>query len=171
MNNRFIAIAILVILAAFSRLLPHPANVSPIAAMALFGGAMFGKRILAFFVPFAAMFVSDLIIGFHDQMVGVYLAFGLTVLLGFLLQNNKSFVRVTLLSIIGSVVFFLVTNFQCWFNSTGFYSSDFGGLMTSYSAGLPFFRNTMAGDLFFNGVLFGGFYLMQQRFPKLARIK
>lgn len=171
MNNRIIVIAILVTLAAFSRLLPHPANVSPIAAMALFGGAMFGKRFLAFLVPFLTMVVSDFFLGFHDQMAGVYVAFGLTVLLGFLLQNNSSLVRVSLFSITGSVVFFLITNFQVWFNSTGFYSADFGGLMTSYAAGLPFFRNTLAGDLFFNGVLFGGFYLIQLRFPKLIRLK
>src|SRR5688500_2634303 len=88
LNSRFIFITVAILLAALSRLLPHPPNFAPIAAIALLGCALYQDKKLAFAVPFLAMFLSDLIIGFHNTMWAVYLGFGLIVMIGFTLRNN-----------------------------------------------------------------------------------
>jgi hypothetical protein len=167
MNNRILFIAVSIFVIAFARILPHPFNVTPIAAIALFGGAMFSKRWMAFLIPMAAMLVSDIFIGFHNTMWAVYLSFGLTVLLGMNLSNDRSPIKIGVSSLAGSVLFFLITNFAVWYGDT-FYTQDLAGLMTSYAAGVPFFRNGILGDLFFNLVLFGGYQAITAKFPKLA---
>ena len=167
MNNRLLFIFLCILTIGFARLLPHPANVTPVAAMALFGGAMFSNRIIALVVTFAAMLLSDMLLGFHSTMWAVYLSFGITVLIGSFIQNERSMVKTAAASIISSVLFFLVTNFAVWYSDV-FYPQNFSGLMSSYVAGLPFFRNTLLGDLFFTAVLFGGYKIAVTRFPKLA---
>lgn len=168
MNNRLLFITLSILIIAFTRMLPHPLNVTPVAAMALFGGAMFSNRKLAFLVPLSAMFISDLFIGFHNTMWSVYLAFAITVMLGNSVKENNSAIKIGLASISGSVLFFLITNFAVWFEGI-YYSQDLPGLMNCYAAGIPFFRNSVLGDLFFNGVLFGAYHFATLRFPKLKQ--
>ena len=183
MNNRkirpgFIFIVSVITAGAFFRFIPHWPNFTPIAAMALFGGAYIGRKHLAFVIPFAAMFLSDLVLGLHKDMWSVYLAFGLTVLIGTLIRTNIRFVTVTGAAIASSVIFFLITNFGSWLASP-FYPQTFGGLMQSYAAGLAFinngtygisfFLNELTGVLFYSGVFFGVYALAKQKFPTLAR--
>lgn len=170
MNNRLIFITLSIFIIAFTRILPHPLNVTPVAAIALFGGAMFINRAMAFAVPLLAMLVSDFFIGFHSTMWAVYVAFAITVMLGFAVKEKNSPLKIAGASITGSVLFFLITNFAAWYGDV-FYTQDFAGLMTSYAAGIPFFRNSVLGDLFFNAVLFGGYYVASVRFPKLKEIR
>ena len=178
LNPRFIFITITILLAALTRLLPHPPNFAPIAAIALLGGALYSNRVLAFVVPFAAMLISDAIIGFHNTMGSVYMAFGLIVIIGFTMRNNMKASSVILASLTSSILFFLITNFSVWYGST-FYSQDVTGLVTCYASALPFysnslfgsfFLNTILGDLFFSGLLFGLYYIAQLNFPKLKPI-
>jgi hypothetical protein len=69
-------------------------------------------------------------------------------------------------AIASSVLFFLVTNFGTW--ATGeLYPQTLAGLAACYVAAIPFFQNTLAGDLFFSAVLFGGFALLEWRVPVL----
>lgn len=183
LNIRFALVALLIVVAALSRLIPHPYNFTPIAAMGLFGGAYFNKRYLAFLVPFAAMWASDLVLnnviyarqfpayynGF--QLWGnasVYLSFALIVVLGFVLLRKVRVTNVLVASLLASVLFFFVTNFAVWLNSA-VYPQNIIGLISCYLAGLPFFGNTLLGDLFYSGVLFGGFALLQARYPKLQQ--
>jgi len=183
MNNRkiqpsLIFIASVIIAGAFFRFIPHWPNFTPIAAMALFGGAYIGRKHLAFIIPFAAMFLSDLVLGFHKDMWAVYLAFGLTVMVGALIRNKIRFVTVVSASVGSSVIFFLLTNFGAWIASP-FYPQTFGGLMQSYIAGLAFinngslgisfFLNEIAGALFYNGVFFGAYAIARQWLPTLSR--
>jgi len=158
MKNKLLFITLSIFIIAFTRLLPHPLNVTPVAAIALFGGVMFNNRILAFAIPLLAMFVSDLFLGFHNTMWAVYLSFALTVMIGFLVKSENSPIKIAMGSLAGSILFFLLTNFAAWYGNA-FYTQDFAGLMTSYAAGVPFFRNSVMGDLFFNAVLFGGYYI------------
>lgn len=184
MNIRFGVIVLLIVAAALSRLLPHPYNFTPIGAMGLFGAAHFTKRYMAFVVPFAAMWLSDLILnnvvyanmypeyynGFQwFGNTSVYLSFGLIIILGFVLLRKIKVVNVLLASLAASVLFFLITNFAVWMGSLA-YPQNAIGLMTCYAAGLPFFGNTLLGDLFYSGVLFGAFELLKARFPKLQVI-
>ncbi|MCI0533684.1 MAG: hypothetical protein L0Z50_00500 [Verrucomicrobiales bacterium] len=165
-NSRFLFLAGMVLAAAVVRILPHPWNFTPIGAMALFGGAQFASKRVAFLLPLAALFLGDLVLGFHQMMPFVYGCFAFTVGLGFWVRQNRSAVRMVIASLTSSVVFFLVTNFSVWavFDT---YPKNATGLIECYVAGLPFFRNGLLGDLFYSGLLFGGLALAQARFASL----
>lgn len=160
----------IILFGALMRLIPHWPNFTPIAAMALFGGAYFKKKHLAFLVPLMALFVSDLFLGFHQWMIAVYISFAMVVGIGILLRSRIKVGTVLLASLSSSLLFFIITNFAMWVGSP-FYPQNMGGLIECYVAALPFLNNGVLGDLFFSTVFFGGFYLAQLRFPVLARIK
>ncbi|MEI6899494.1 MAG: DUF6580 family putative transport protein [Bacteroidota bacterium] len=178
LTPRFFVVLSFILLAAGLRVLPHWPNFTPIAAMALFAGTYFDKKQYAFVVPLAAMFISDLIIGFHVNMPAVYLSFGITVLIGNQLRKNVSAGSVFLAALSSSVIFFLVTNFSSWLASP-FYAQTFMGLVECYAAGLIFFRdqahgfsfflNEVLGTTFFSAAFYGAFYLAEMRFPVLDR--
>ena len=163
------AAAGLVVMAALMRIVVHPWNFAPIGAMALFGGAALRRPVFAFAVPLAAMAASDLLLGFMGRtqtMLGwVYAAFVLIGLLGFALRRSHSPVRVAAASVGGSVLFYLVTNFGVWAGGWVGYPMTLGGLMASYTAAIPFFWNTLGGDLVWNAVLFGTLALISRRLP------
>jgi hypothetical protein len=163
-DRRFIILCVLIAGAALIRFLPHPPNFVPIAAMALFGGAFFQDRRMAFLIPIAAMLLSDIFLGFHSTMFFVYLSFSLIVGIGFLLRNRVSVFTVGGASLGSSVLFYLVTNFGSWLGNP-MYPQTLEGLAASYIAGIPFFHYTLAGDLFFCTVLFGGWALIARRVP------
>ena len=167
LTPRFMFISSLILLAALTRLIPHLYNFTAIAGIALFGGAKFNNKFLSFGIPLFAMFITDAIIGFHSQMMVVYSCFAFTVLLGWMIRNRQNVLSVVSASLFSSIVFYLVTNFAVWPGNPA-YAQNLSGLMTSYFAGIPFFRNELLGDLFFNTVLFGGFYIAQLRFPFLS---
>ncbi len=169
MNPRIATLCLLIFALAASRLLPHPPNFTPLAAMALFAGAHFMDRRTALLLPFAALLMSDLILGLHSTMIFVYAAFAITVLMGMWLQKHHSAMSVLAAALASSVVFFLVTNFGSWL-SHGMYPHTLEGLLAAYTAGIPFFRNTLLGNLFFTALVFGGFYLAQRRF-KVLRVQ
>lgn len=166
MNPRLATLIGILVVAALFRILPHPPNVAPIAAMALFAGAYFTDRKLAFVLPFAALILSDLLLGFHSSMVFVYAAFAATVGIGFLLQRHRRPFPILAAALGSSVLFFLVSNFGAWL-SHDMYPRTLEGLMAAYSAGVPFFRNTVIGDLLFVAVFFGGFALAERHIPAL----
>ena len=168
----------MIVLAALSRLLPHPPNFSPVEAIALFGGAYFMKRSAAIWVPLAAMLVSDLALGlvnggiyseyfFSAGFLLVYLCIALSSVVGFALRGRVTAFRVAGYSLVGSLLFFLVTNFGAWLGSP-LYPPTGAGLMSAYAAGIPFFQNTVLGTLFYSVVLFGSFALLRRRIPALG---
>ncbi|MBM3188918.1 MAG: hypothetical protein FJ280_28495 [Planctomycetes bacterium] len=163
---RLLVLITIIMAAAASRLLPHPPNVAPIGAMALFGGASFGDRRLAFVVPLAAMILSDLVIGFHRTLPFVYGAFALIVLIGFWLRRHRTTLGVVGAMLAGSIVFFLLANFGVWVLGS-FYPRTLEGLLAAYVAAIPFFRNTVVGDLFYATVLFGGQALLERSYGVL----
>ena len=167
----------LIVVAALSRLLPHPPNFSPVEAIALFGGAYFAARGAALLVPLLAMLVSDFALGLANG--GIYLEYftgagfwlqyacvALLVAMGFGLRGRVSGGRVLGWSLAGSVLFFAVTNFGAWLASP-LYPKTAGGLGAAYLAGIPFFQWTVLGTLFYAALLFGGFALLRQRVPAL----
>jgi hypothetical protein len=170
LTPRFLVLVGLILVAAFTRLIPHPPNATAIGAIALFGGAYFNKKSLAFAVPLIAMFLSDLIIGFHPGMYAVYLSFILIVMIGMSLRNKKKIGNIFLASVSASVLFFVITNFALWLTGI-LYPKTIAGLAECFVAAIPFFHYTLFGDLFFVGVLFGVFELAKVKFPRLAEIK
>lgn len=165
---RFIFITSAIFVAALLRLLPHWPNFTPVAAMALFGGAYLNRKWMAFVIPVSAMLIADLIIGFHSYMLAVYLSFALIVIIGVRLKKRIRTSNVLLASVCSSILFFIITNLAVWYGSP-FYSQDIQGLTRCFALAIPFFNNGILGDLFYSGVLFGGFYLAQLRFPVLAK--
>jgi len=161
MNPRLTTILMIIIAAALIRVMPHPPNVTPIAAIALFAGAYLPDRRLALIVPLAALFLSDLLIGFHDTMVYVYAGMAITVFIGAAISQRPTILPAIAASFSASVLFFLVTNYGAWVGSP-LYPQTPEGLMTAMTAGIPFFRNSVLGDLFFTAILFGGFQFVQQ---------
>lgn len=156
----------MIIAAAIIRFLPHPPNFTPIFAMALFGGAYLSNKKMAFILPLAAMLISDLFIGFHSLMLVVYGAIALITALGFLLKNRVRPSTVIGASLLGSLIFYLISNFAVWamFDT---YPHTIAGLGTSYVAAIPFIKNSLISGLFYSALMFGSFELAKRKFPVL----
>jgi hypothetical protein len=166
-KTRLAALLAAIFAAAAMRLVPHPPNFAPIAAMALFSGTQMPRRLLSFAIPFAALVLSDAILGgFYPGMNFVYASFALTVLIGWAIAKRKSPLVIGGAAMASSVLFFLLTNFGMWLFS-GFYPLTSAGLIACYVAAIPFFQNTLAGDLVFTGLLFGGFAIAERLLPAI----
>ena len=165
-TQQLITVASIIGVLAIFRLLPHWPNVSPVAAMALFGGAYFTDKRVAFIVPFLALFLSDLFLGLHNSMVFVYTGFALTVVIGFALKNRVTVTNTLFAAVAASVVFFLLTNFGSWLMSELYVKSS-AGLMQAYVAGIPFFQNSLLGNLAYVAIIFGGYWVLQRSFSGL----
>ena len=166
-HSRIIALLLAIFGAAALRLVPHPPNFTPIDAMALFSGAYLGRRALAFFAPLGALLLSDALLGFYSGMQFQYLSVALIVALGWLALSRVSVVRAGLAAVAGSILFFVITNFGTWLVS-GLYPHSLNGLASCYLAAIPFYRNSLAGDLFYTALLFGGFRIAEHLLPKIA---
>ena len=164
---RAILAAVMIILAAVVRILPHPWNFTPIGAMAIFSGAMFRDRRVAFLFPLVALFVGDLFVGLHRLIPVVYASFLLSVFIGTWLANRRGILRIGGAVFLGSLQFFLVTNFAIWkvFDT---YPHTPAGLAACYIAGLPLFGNTLAGDALYATLFFGTFALAEKFLPALS---
>jgi hypothetical protein len=175
LNPRLGTLVALIVVAAATRLLPHPPNLTSLTAVALFGGAYFTDRRLAFAVPFIALLLSDLTLGwyyswsfmaFQPHMWVQYFAFALVVMLGMSLREDSGALRIGGTTLAASCAFFVVTNFgewvfQPWYPKTG------QGLVDAYVAAIPFFRNTLLGDALYVALLFGGFRMLERNFAGL----
>ena len=154
-------IAFLIALDVGARLTPHAPNFTPVAASALFAASVLRVRAWAVLVPFAAMALSDLMLGFYDwRVMGVvYVAIALPALAGLLPRGLRT-LGIVAIMLSSSLAFFATTNFAVWAFS-GMYTPDLGGLIKCYIAALPFLQNTITGDAFWAMALFGGYWLVQ----------
>jgi hypothetical protein len=185
MKARTLALAAVVLGAAVARLLPHPPNLTPLGALALFTAAHFRSRLAGLVAPLLAMLLGDLGleaasrlgllggwmaggVGLHPGMWVVYLAVALVACLGLALRRRRSVPAVACCTLAGSTVFFLVTNFA-WWAGYELYPHTAEGLLLCYAGALPFFGPTLLGDGLFAAALFGGFALAERRFPALRR--
>ena len=159
---------VLIVLAAASRLLPHPPNFAPIAAIGLFAGALSGRRI-GWVVALAAVLASDLVLGFYHPvaMFWNYLAFGTCLVLGSgWLGRSRTFGRIAGAVVASALAFFVLSNFGMW--ASGYYPRTWAGLVQCYSAALPFFRNTFLSDVLYSAALFGGHAVLMRVFARPA---
>ncbi|MBI2459206.1 MAG: hypothetical protein HYV53_01480 [Parcubacteria group bacterium] len=155
--TKYLPVFVLIVLGIAARFLPHPANFAPIGAIAIFSGIYLPKR-WALILPLAAMFFSDLFIGFYAWpiMLSVYVSFMIMAVIGLGVRKNKKLSTVLGGTILGSVMFYLVTNGAVWaFGSL--YPPTAAGLIESYYMAIPFFKNSLLGDLFYTGVLVGAY--------------
>ena len=173
-------LSIIILLAAFTRIMPHPPNFSPMAAIGLFGAAHFAKKWQAFFIPLIGIWVSDLVINnyvysssssnfvwFYSGFYWQYMSYILIIFAGLFIFNRGISLTKTFGGMISSSgIFFLVSNFGVWTGGT-MYPKNFGGLITCYAAGVPFIHNTIISDVLFTTVLFGTYYLLQIEYSSL----
>lgn len=165
------AIAIgLIAISVLGRIIPHPWNMTPVAASALFAGAYLGAR-WSLVVPLLSMLIGDAIIGFYNwEFLSVVYASMLAIGFASYLTKGKRGAGVFLTRPIGaSVFFFLTTNAAVCFFGT-MYPHTLPGLFASYISGLPFFGHDLLGNLLFTGVLFGGYEYAKKLAAKRARI-
>lgn len=151
----------LIVAVSLYRIFPHPHNITPVMALALFAGTYFDKKWMAFAVPLASMLLADLFLGLHNTIIFVYGAMAIAVVIGFWLHNRVSSLKVIGATIGSSLVFFLVSNFGVWLVS-GYYSKTWAGLIECYTMALPFLQRSMMGDLLFSGVLFLSYWQIQK---------
>ena len=144
-----------VLIAALTRLIPHPPNFAPITAMSLFAGAYFTKKHLAYLVPILAMVISDLFLGFYTISIFVYLSFALITWLG--QQKNKVTPKLVLL---GSISFFVISNLGVWLL---YYPKTIEGLIACFTLAIPFFATSLLGDVIYSIVLVYGFSVASKR--------
>lgn len=175
LNPRLGTLILMILGAAATRLLPHPPNMTSITALALFGGAQFADRRLAFVVPMLALALSNQALGLLWSWSGVtwqlhpweqYASFALVVALGMSLRSRQTLPRVAGVTLAASTLFFVASNFAEW--ATGpMYPKTGAGLVACYVAAIPFFGNALLGDLFYTGLLFGAWRWLEGRFEAL----
>ena len=155
MLNKNVFLVSLIFFAILSRFLPHPPNFTPIAAIALLSSKGFNNRWVVFLIPIVSLFISDLFIGLHATIPFVYISFILIALLGLYVK------KINIVSVLlSSTIFFLVSNFGVWLL---YYPNSTEGLVQCYTLALPFFLNTVLGDLVYGALLIYPFYALQRR--------
>ena len=164
---RFLVITGIIIIAALVRFFPHPPNFAPMAALALFGGKYYSDKKFAFIIPLAVMVVTDSIIGFHYLIPVVYISFLLIVGIGLLLRRSNKVSWLVAGSVASSTLFFVITNFYEWYAGI-MYPKTAEGLITCFVAAIPFYFNSLIGDMFFVSVMFMSFEFLTRRFNVLA---
>lgn len=156
---KIISVLALIVFGVASRFLPHMWNFTPLTAIALFASAYLGLR-YSVFVLVGIMLISDIFLGFYQwqTMIAVYSSFAVAGIIGVCIDKKK-INNIFLGSIGSSLVFFFATNWSVWMFGT-MYEHSLSGLMQSYMMAIPFFRNSLAGDLFYTGVLFGAVFVV-----------
>lgn len=189
LNAKFGIIALMILLAALSRVIPHPYNFTPMVAIALFGGSMLNKKWQAYLIPLAAYLISDVVIsliggiGFYGvTQLFVYGAMILVTALGTTMGKPKA-LKIFGYAIAGSAIFWIISNFGVWvanYVSIGSPLHETGlTLGMTYLRALPFYNTysnelffgTFGGDLFYTVLLFGMFALVQKGVPALRYSK
>jgi hypothetical protein len=163
-----------VVAAILLRLLPHPWNITPLGTMFLFSGATFRSKAQSLAVPLAALLLSDYAV-IHFLYGGkftwwspyTWAGFVVAGLIGWVLRLKITWVRVALASIAGSVVFFLISDLGYWVPGK-LYPLTLSGVAACYVAALPFFRNSILGDLAYASLMFGSYHLLRHGQAALA---
>lgn len=152
-SNQLIVAFGLISIILISRFTAHAWNMTAVGGVALFAGSFFAKKQYSFLVLIAGLFLTDCVLGFHNQMLPVYFSYLLIAVLGFALNTYSTRFKVVGFSILGSALFFLITNMTSWYGNA-FYAQDINGLFESYYLGIPFFRNQILGDVLSAAILF-----------------
>jgi hypothetical protein len=143
-----VVFTLLFLLAVGSRLVPHVWSFTLTGACFLFAGSYFQDKKFSFLLMISAMLFSDFFIGFHNQMLSVYLGMFLVVAVGYFATGKTNRFKVFGLALLGSTLFYLVTNFGVWFEGT-MYPMNFTGLVQCYVMGLPFYKMQLLADVVF----------------------
>jgi hypothetical protein len=172
-NNTIIAVILFMVVGAFARLIPHMPNFTPVESLTIFGAAYLSKKHWALILSVFLIYVSDFIINntiarsffpdvegivwFSSYMIYNFVAMALIVLVSSKIITKVNIKNVGVSVLLASIIFFIITNFGSWAGDKSVYSNDMSGLMASFTAGLPFFRNSLLSNVVFTTVIFGSF--------------
>ena len=151
-NTSFFPPLIILFSLVLFRIVPHPPNFTPIIAFAVISAYFFNNQILAFFILALSLIISDFIIGFYDGFVFNYIILFFLLFTSKILFKNLNFKSVTILSLYGSTIFFVISNFMVWLNS-GMYQHTLDGLLICYINAIPFYGNTLISTFFYSYLL------------------
>ena len=161
MSNRNILLIIFILLGVFTRIIPHPPNFTAIGAIALFGGAFFKDKKLAFSIPVLIMILSDLILR-YQLVLSVYISFIIIVFLGFLLQKKQTGLRIVNTALLASLIFFIITNLSVFLTSP-LYPKNMLGFVECYTLAIPFFINTLVANITCSLIMFYAFNIIHKK--------
>lgn len=150
----------LIIIGILLRFIPHTANFTPVAAIALFAGAYLNRK-QALIVPLLLMIISDIFLGMHNVVIFTWGSFVLVTFLGGLAKKHKTISGIVSTSLVSSFLFYLITNFGVWV--MGWYPQNLKGLMDCYILGLPFLRTFTVSTLLYSVVFFGIYEFIARR--------
>lgn len=183
-SNKFIPVIILMLIGALARLIPHIPNFTPTESIAIFGAAYLGRKYWTVIVPLIILYLTDLIINntvarsfftAHEGIVWYdsYMIYNALAIIAIVLLSSQLLKKITVINVLlsvvsASVIFFLITNYGSWASEKSIYPSDFSGLMMSYTAGLPFFRSSLVGNLVFTTILFGSYEIIKSLVTRRA---
>ena len=153
LRNNFFPILLIFVL-ALSRLIPHPPNFTPIISVAILSSFFFKNINLSILVILISMFISDLLIGFHDYVFFTYIP--LVVIAIVFKEKILKYKNILIYSVTGVIIFYLISNFGVWFLSKN-YEENIQGLISCYIAGLPFLKNSLFSTIFYTYLTFSIF--------------
>lgn len=171
-DKRFVFVSGIILLFALLRIVISIPNVSPVAAIALFGGSMISRRSWSMILPLAVLFISDLFIGLYSLplMLAVYGSMILIAFLGRQLLKNRTIGNIVMVSVASSLSFFIITNLAVWGEGL-WYPMTLGGLALCFDLAIPFLRYELIGTLAFSLFFFGSYYLVEQRTQLFETVK
>ena len=150
----------LILLMVFSRLIPHPPNFTPIIAVAIMSGYFFKNLYLSIIVLLISMLLSDLFFGFYKHIIFVYLSLFLITYIFFQINHKINNKNLFIFGLVGSLIFFLVSNFGVWIMGD-LYEKNLNGLLNCYVFAIPFFRNTLISTIIYIYVCFFSSYFLK----------
>jgi hypothetical protein len=157
----------IVLLGACARLIPHPWNFTPLVAIGLFAGTYARTVWAAVATTLFSLVLSDLALGFYQGFWVVYAAALVPVLAGRLAGRRPAMAAIAGAGLASSLSFFLITNFGVWAGGA-LYPHTLAGLAACYEAGIPFYRNQLAGDVFYVLLMFGAYAAIARRWTARA---
>lgn len=180
-QTKFILVISAIAVAALFRLIPHWPNFTPMATIALMGGALVANRFMGFIIPLIALLISDVLtitfinyrwISLEDYFTSsstllLYFSFVAITALGLLLRNRQSWSNLATASLASALVFFLISNFGDWLGNS--LPKTFAGLLATYELGIPFFSYNLLGNLFYTFLFFGIFHFIYSKNPQLTK--
>lgn len=172
-NDRYFVASAWIVLGVVARLIPHPANVTPMTAISTFGGAQLG-RFLGLALTMLTLVISDVLLSLvygHEAFglwsIFTYTGFAAIVFAGSFLHKRLTVLRTVAVILGSSLGFWIWTNFGAWLTS-GLYPISFEGLVACYGAALPFLRNSLLGDLAWGSAFFLSFEGVRALAPRFG---
>ena len=143
----------LILVLAFSRLIPHPPNFTPIIAMAVMSGFFFRNIYLSLTTLFISMLLADIFIGFYNNMLFVYLSLLLISIIFFKINYKINYKNLLIFAFTGTLIFYLISNFGVWAMGS-LYEKNMNGLINCYFLAIPFFKNSIISTIIFSYATF-----------------